>query len=57
MVTGIALAGSSVRTISGGTGHGCLTGHKALGTAAGKGLTPTISREHAPPCLQKEGPP
>jgi hypothetical protein len=57
MVTGIALAGPSVRTISGSTGHGCMTGYRALGTAAGKGLTLTIHGEHAPPCLQKEGPP
>jgi hypothetical protein len=57
MDTGIALAGSSVRTISGSTDHGCMTGDRALGTAAGKGLTPMIHREHAPPCLQKEGPP
>ena len=57
MVTGIALAGPSVRTISGSTGHGCMTGYRALGTAAGKGLTLTIHGEHAPPCLQKEGSP
>jgi hypothetical protein len=57
MVTEMALAGSSVRTISGSTGYGCMTGYKALGTAAGKGLTLTIHGEHAPPCLQKEGPP
>jgi hypothetical protein len=57
MVTGIALVGFSVRTISGSTGHGCMTGYRALGTAAGTGLTPMINREHAPPCLQKEGPP
>jgi hypothetical protein len=57
MVTEIALARSSVRTISGSTGHGCMTGYRALGTAAGKGLTPMIYCEHAPPCLQKEGPP
>jgi hypothetical protein len=57
MVTEMALAGSSVRTISGSTGYGCMTGYKALGTAADKGLTLTIHGEHAPPCLQKEGPP
>jgi hypothetical protein len=57
MVTGIALVGSSVRTISGSTDPGCTTGYKALGTAAGKGRTLTINGEHAPPCLQKEGSP
>jgi hypothetical protein len=57
MVTGMALAGSSVRTISGSTGHGCMTGYRAVGAAAGKGLTPIINGEHAPPCSQKEGPP
>jgi hypothetical protein len=57
MVPGIALAGSSVRTISGSAGHGCMTGYRALGTPAGKGLTLTIHGEHAPPCLQKEGSP
>jgi hypothetical protein len=57
MVTGIALAGAGVRRISGSTGHGCMIGYGALGTAAGKGLTPTIHGEHAPPCLQKEGSP
>ena len=57
MVTGMALAGSAVRTISGSTGHGCMTGYRAVGAAAGKGLTPIINGEHAPPCSQKEGPP
>jgi hypothetical protein len=57
MVPGIARARSSVRTICGSTGRGCMTGYGALGTAAGKGLTLTIHGEHAPPCLQKEGPP
>jgi hypothetical protein len=57
MVTRITLAVASVRTISGSTGHGGMTGYWALGTAAGKALTPTINGEHAPPCLQKEGSP
>ena len=57
MVTGIALAGCSVGTISESTGHACLTSYRTLGSAAGKGLTPTIRGEHAPPCLQKEGSP
>jgi hypothetical protein len=57
MVTGMARARSSVRTITGSPGRGCMAGYRALGTAAGKGLTLTIHGEHAPPCVQKEGPP